>query len=185
MERLAQSTPREAVVRGEGGTRLVIYTVLSVMLAAGAWVRFAPSAPPPVTDPQMKGLVELALVPVAASAAAIGTMHLPAGEADALAAAVQRGRLRLAKLALVDAATEGGALDTGHDVQVSASGYSTMVRLTHAPTVVTLPVGPVSTISFRTPDTDAVSIGAMGLAGPLRLPPLRAGQQIDAGVVAQ
>ena len=60
-----------------------------------------------------------------------------------------------------------------------------VVRLSHTPVTLTLPIGPVATVSFQTSSADGVGIGAMTLAGLQRLPDLPQGATLQVGVIAQ
>jgi hypothetical protein len=201
MERLPPVEAREPVVpqaAGSGALRSTAYTLLAVILAAGLWLRFnneiaavAPSlaAPPALAGGQMsapaspQGLIELGLLPASQSSAAVAEMGLPPSDAATLMQALQRGRLRLAHMPLLD----GSLAPPGasHVMQVSAGGYTRQVVLTRDPTVVTMPIGPVATVTFRTMDPNGVDAVALTLAGPMRLPPLHANQVLALGVVAQ
>jgi hypothetical protein len=178
--------------------RSTLYTLLAVALVAGLWVRFntqiaaiAPALAGPDalvasqdSDPShIRGLIQLGLLPESQEAAAVAAMGLPPSDAAALTAALQRGRLRLAHLPLLDDSPvlQGG----GHAVQVSAGGYTRLLMLTREPTVVTVPVGSVGTVSFSTPETTGVGIVGLTLSGPVRLPELQAGQVFSVGVIAQ
>jgi hypothetical protein len=131
------------------------------------------------------GLLEIGLLPQAAAAAAVATMGLPQGDATSMAADLKRDRLRLVQLPLFDAgpATPDGML--GRAVQVSSGGYSRLIHLTRQPIIVTLPIDHVGTVSFKVAGADPVGIGALTLSGPVELPVLATGQQLDIGVVAQ
>ncbi len=186
---------------GSAALRVTVSTLLAVMLVAGAWVRFngriaalSPGLAGPaaqVADElgesgRVRGLLELGLLPAPAGPEAVAAMGLPTGEAATLAQAVQRGRLRLVRLPLFDAAGS----EAGHSVQVSSAGYTRLVPLTRQPVVVTLPIGRVGTVSFRDASPGSVgpagtTIGALTLSGPVQLPTLAAGQTFDVGVVAQ
>ncbi len=196
--------PEAPLATGSGPLRQTALGVLAVMVVAGGWIRFndriasvmpALAAPSTVlTDraagdgDMIRGLVELGLLPSTATAAAVASMGLPPQEAAVLAAAVQRGRVRLARLPLFDAGpVDANALDAAgtRSVQVSAGGYTSLVRLTRQPVVVTLPIGPVGSVLFRTAGGGEVAIGALTLDGPVRFPTLQVGQQLDVGVIAQ
>lgn len=179
---------------GSAALRTTVSALLVAMLVAGAWVRFngriaaiAPGLAGPaaqVADElgasgRVRGLLELGLLPMPAGPDAVAAMGLPAGEAAALAQAVQRGRLRLVQLPLFDAS---GA---GRSVQVSSAGYTRLVPLARQPVVVTLPIGRVGTVSFRNAGPAGLGVGALTLTGPVQLPTLAAGQTLDVGVVAQ
>jgi hypothetical protein len=201
MERLLPVEAREPVVpeaAGSGALRSTLYTILAVMLAAGIWLRFndqiaavAPSLAAPaalaggqMSDPAAtRGLIQLDLLPASQSKAAVAEMGLPPGDAATLMQALQRGRMRLAHLPLLD---DSPALSgTGQVVQVSAGGYTRQVVLTRDPTIVTLPIGPVATVTFRTMEPNGVDAVALTLAGPMRLPTLHANQVLALGVIAQ
>ena len=201
MPTLPSSEAAEPLATGSqrpSALRSTLYTLLAVALAAGLWVRFntqiaaiAPALAGPdglvasqAADPShIRGLVQLSLLPESQAAAAVSEMGLPQGDAAALTQALQRGRLRLAHLPLLDDSPvlQGG----GHAVQVSSGGYTRLLMLTREPTVVTLPVGPVGTVSFSTPETTGVGIVGLTLSGPVRLPELQAGQVFSVGVIAQ
>lgn len=181
---------------GSAALRVTVSTLLAVMLVAGAWVRFngriaalSPGLAGPaaqVADElgesgRVRGLLELGLLPAPAGPEAVAAMGLPTGEAATLAQAVQRGRLRLVRLPLFDAA----ASEAGRSIQVSSAGYTRLVPLTRQPVVVTLPIGRVATVSFRDAGPAGTTIGALTLSGPVQLPTLAAGQTLDIGVVAQ
>ncbi len=177
--------------------RSTAYTLLGVALLSGLWLRFNTqiAAVAPVlagpgelvaqsADPsQIRGLIQLGLLPASQNAQAVATMGLPPGDAATLSQALKRGRLRLTRLPLLDDSPTlpGG----GHTVVVSAGGYTRQVLLTREPQIVTLPVGPVSTISFTTPETTGVGIVGLSLSGPVRLPDVQAGQTLSVGVIAQ
>jgi hypothetical protein len=204
MERLLKTSAPEqaiAVPASPSGLRTSFFAVLVIMVAAGAWVRFndriaaivpalagpaAAAADQAGVSTRLKALVELGLVPVSATAEAVAAMGLPAADAALLSEAVRRDRLRLVRVPLVDDSadqpTDAGA---GRTVEVSSAGYTTLVRLTRQPTIVTLPVGPIGTIQFHTASPDGVAIGTFTLAGPMRLPFMSPRQTLSVGVVAQ
>jgi hypothetical protein len=198
MERLVPvAAPDPIPPQGGSAVRSTVYTLLAMALVAGIWVRFnaqiaaiAPSLAAPAAEAAdragepggLRGLMALGLLPAAQARAAVAEMGLPSGESAALAAALQRGRLRLARLGLVD---DSPTLQGGHVVQVSAGGYTRQVMLTRDPVVVTLPVGPVGSVSFSTPEKDGVGIVGLTVSGPVRLPELQAGQVFTVGVIAQ
>lgn len=189
------------MVRGSSGSAILrgtLYGTFAVLLAAGLWLRFnsqiaatvpALAGPGPLTNQfadtlGTRALIELPLVSAASEPGEIARMGLPAGDAALLTQALRSGRVRLVKMPLLDA-SEILPNGTGHSVQVTAGGYTTLVQLTRQPVAVALPVGPISQVSFRTLSADGVNIGAMGLSGPVRLPAITRGQEIDVGVVAQ
>ena len=194
----------EALPQSSGSSLLrnTAYTLLAVMLAAGGWVRFndqiarvAPSIAAPAAGVAQThraaatggvlGLIELGLLPRSDSAQAVAAMGLPSKQEGALLADIRRDRLRLVRMPLFDAgpaATDGIA---GASVMVSSGGYSRMVRLGRQPTLVTLPIDRVGTVAFRVAGGDPVGIGALTISGPVSLPPLASGQELDVGVVAQ
>jgi hypothetical protein len=199
MERLLKTSEAEEALpasAGTGGLQVTFYALLAVALAAGAWVRFndqiaaiAPALAAPAASVaaqtsgagQMKALVELGLLPNTAAQEAVAAMGLPTGDAALLTEALARRRVRLMHVPIVDAS------DSTADrvIEVSSAGYTTLVHVTRQPVTVTLPVGPVGTISFRTASPDGVGIGLLTLAGPVRLPDLPAGQRMEVGVIAQ
>ena len=193
--------PNIPAAAGGGALRTTLYGVLVAMLLAGAWVRFnreiasvAPALAGPAAEVadrmaapgRMKGLVELGLLPVSATAEAVAEMGLPEGDAAALAQAVRRGRRRLVRLPLFDLSpTLPSGQDAGRSIEISSGGYTRLVRLTRQPVAVMLPIGRVGSVSLRSTGADAIDIGALTLAGPVRLPDLPAGQMMEVGVVAQ
>jgi hypothetical protein len=199
MDRMVPLEADEPVsATGGSAARSTIYVLLAAMLLAAVWLRFngliaaidpTLAGPPALVGSQaadpsgVRDLVELGLLPAGQASAAVAAMGLPPTDAAALTQALQRGRLRLARLPLLD----GTSLEPGqgHIVQVSSAGFTRQVVLTREPTVVTLPVGPVANIEFRTSDSAAVGIVGLTLAGPIRLPDLQAGQVLTVGVVAQ
>jgi hypothetical protein len=201
MQRLVPVEAAEPIVPQSGGSsalRNTVYTLLALMLLAGLWVRFnaqiaavAPALAGPAASvadnladsAHVGGLFQLGLLPASEAKAAVAEMGLPPGDAAALIDALQRKRLRLAHLPLID---DSLALSPGgHPVVVSSGGYTRQVMLTRTATMVTLPVGPVGVVSFSTPDPGKVGIVGLTLAGPVRLPDLQAGQVVSAGIIAQ
>ena len=189
--------PELTASAGSAALRVTVSTLLAVLLVAGVWVRFngriaaiAPGLAGPaalVADElgesgRVRGLLELGLLPAPAGPDAVAAMGLPTAEAAALAQAVQRGRLRLVRLPLFDAAA---GPEAGRIVQVSSAGYTRLVPLTRQPVVVTLPIGRVGTVSFRDAGPGGIGVGALTLTGPVQLPQLAPGQTLDVGVVAQ
>jgi hypothetical protein len=186
-----------AASQGGSAWRSTLYTVFTIALLAGFWLRFnpqiaaiAPGLAGPgalvaqTADPsQIRGLIEVGVLPQGQEAPAVAAMGLSQTDAGLLTQALQRGRLRLARLPLLDdSATLPGA---GHIVQVSAGGYTRQILLTRQPQVVTFPIGPAGTISFSTPELSGVGIVGLGLSGPVRLPDIAAGQVFSVGVIAQ
>lgn len=185
-----------------GGLRRAGFLALLLVVAAGAWVRFsdrvtewAPGLAAPVhaarSSDQVRGLLELGLVPAAASSAAIQAMQLPDQDAAALQQAVSRERLRLVRLPLFE--RDGG---TGATVLVDANGLTRVVHLTARPVVLSIPVAQAGNVSFRLLDgsppagvgpraSPGLGIGAITLNGPVALPALAAGQTLEVGIVAQ
>ena len=186
---------------GRGALRGMVYTLLGVMLLAGAWIRFnpqiaafAPGLAGPAADlaaqvaepGRARGLLEVDLVPQGETAKAVARMGLPADQEEALVEAVRRGRLRLVRLPLFDFAPPADdAADAARLIEVSASGYTRVVSLARLPVAVTLPIGPVGVVSLRNLGTGTVDIGAVTLTGPVRLPDLPAASGLDVGVIAQ
>lgn len=184
---------------GADAVRTTIYSLLAVMLLAGAWVRFNDrigAIAPALTGPaasvadeaglsgRIKGLVEVALVEPGATTQAIAALQLPGADRRALTQAVEQQKLRLVRLPLFDASP--GLDDApGRAVVVSSGGYTRMVRLGRAPIVLTLPIARVGTVSFHGLDAAPVTIGAVTLDGPMTLPSLSGGQVLNVGVVAQ
>ena len=177
--------------------RSTAYTILALTLLAGLWLRFntqisaiAPTLAGPdelvsqTADPnQIRELVQIALLPANQAAQAVADMGLGTGEAAALTQALRRGRLRLARLPLLD---DSPTLPGGSQmIQVSAGGYTRQILLTREPQAVTVPVGPAGAISFSTPETTSVGIVGLTLGGPVRLPDIHAGQVFSVGVIAQ
>ncbi|MCQ8241594.1 hypothetical protein [Rhizosaccharibacter radicis] len=188
--------------------RSTVYILLALLVAAGGWVRFndriaevspvlaAPAAPASqaiAAAHQIKGLVELGMVPSSETGAAVSAMKLPAPEAASLTRALDEDRVRLVRLPLFDTglSTPGGRL-----VQVSTAGFTQVIRLSDAPLAVVLPINRVGEVSFRmlggsadpaapAGETRLAAIGALTLSGPVHLPDLHAGDQLTVGVVAQ
>ena len=201
MERLVPPPavePYVAASAGSGALMTAAYTLLGLMVAGAAWVRFndqIAGTVPVLAGPaeavadqladagRIKGLVELPIVPAGATQEAVASMTLPAAQAAQLTDALQRRRLRLIRMPLIDMSP--APADEGRTVQVSASGYVRVVQLSHTPVTLTLPIGPVGTVSFQTFSTDGVGIGAMTLAGLQRLPALPSGATLQVGVIAQ
>lgn len=206
MDRLSPITAEEPAIAptgGAGAVRSTVYAVLAIMIAAGAWVRFndtiatlSPGLAAPAAGVaqqrqgqanagQPSGLLEIGLLPQDAAATAVAAMGLPQQDATSMMADLKRDRLHLVRLPLFDAgpATPDGML--GRAVQVSSGGYSRLVHLTRQPILVTLPIDHVGTVSFKVAGADPVGIGALTLSGPIELPVLSGGQQLDVGVVAQ
>ncbi len=174
--------------------RASCYAGLIVLLALGGWMRFsdriaaivpglaAPGAAAASATP-VRGLVELGLVPASQESAQIQAMQLPAGDAGALQQALNRRRVRLVQMPVFE--NDGGA---GGLVQVSSGGMTRTVRLAATPTVLTLPINHVGTVSFRAlgaSPAGGVGIGAITLGGPIGLPTLAPGQVLELGVIAQ
>ncbi len=185
---------------GADALRTTIYSLLAVMLLAGAWVRFndrigaiAPALSGPaagVADEaglsgRIKGLIEVALVAPSATPQAIAALQLPGADLAALTQAVEQQRLRLVRLPLFDASPGISNGLGGRAVVVSSGGYTRMVRLGRAPVVLTLPIARVGTVSFHGLDAAPVTIGAVTLSGPMTLPSLSGGQVLNVGIVAQ
>ena len=176
------------------GLRTSCYAVLALLVAAGAWVRFsdriagvipalaAPRSAAPQLDP-VRGLVELGLVPVAATDATVRAMALPADDEAALRLAISRRQMRLVQIGLF--ARDGG---TGATVEVDANGLTRVMHLTAEPVLLTIPMAQVGTVSLRllggSPPA-GVGIGAITAIGPVALPSLAAGDPLDVGVVAE
>lgn len=200
-------SPREAAepsipdAAGSGALRTTVYGVLLVLVLAGAWVRFnhqiaalAPALAAPVAgvanqladQGRVKGLVEVGLLPLSATAEAVAQMGLPAGDAAALTEAVRRGRQRLVRLPLFDLSpTLPGDDGAGRGIEVSSGGYTRFILLTRQPLTITLPISRIGAVSFRNANAEMIDIGALTLTGPVRLPDLPAGQLMDVGVIAQ
>lgn len=208
MERLSPIPTEEQPVPGTTGTsslRVTVYSLLALLLAAGGWVRFndqIASVSPALAGPAagaaaevadagaIRQLLELGMLPQATAPAAVAALGLPPADAAAMTDALRRDRLRLVQLPLFDAgmSAPGDAL-TGRMVEVSSGGYTRLVRLSRQPVLVTLPIDRVGTVSFRIPANDtgseALGIGAFTLTGPMHLPDISQGQELDVGVVAQ
>lgn len=167
---------------------------LVLLVATGAWVRFsdrianwapqlaAPGSASPQSD-RVQGLLELGLAPAASESAAIQALQLPAGDAAALQAAVERRRLRLVRLPLYE--RDGGS---GGTVQVEAAGLTQLVQLSAAPVTVAIPVAHAGTLTLRLlgpAPAGGLGIGAITLTGPVSLPTLAAGDLLKIGIVAQ
>jgi len=199
---LMRNAPDEALApeAGHSALRTTVYTVLLLTLAAGAWVRFngeiaelmpslaglaAQVADQSGISGRPQGLFELGLLPQAAPKEDIAAMGLATTDATSLSDALIRRRLRLVHLPLLDVSPVLAAGDTGHSIEVSAGGYTRLVRLTREPLTVTLPIGAAGTVTFRATGGDSVSIGALTLSGPVRLPALPPGQSLSVGVLAQ
>ena len=210
MERLSPISNAEPALPGAGGTsalRTTIYAGLALILAAGAWVRFnddlatvAPGLAAPAAAARqatsasaLHPLLEQSLVPRSDEAAAVAALGLPTADAAAMLDALRRDRLRLVQLPLFDAGSAlPGAAEAGHVVLVSSAGFSRMVRIGRTPVPVTLPIDRAGTVSFQVAAGEAkmlpdsgLGIGAVTLVGPVPLPHLHAGEQLDVGVVAQ
>jgi len=189
--------PELPQARAGGGARSVLYGLMILVVATGAWVRYGDrlgslggefaaltgsAAPAPAARP-VQGLIELGLLAQADEAPAIAAMQLPADEAQSLRSAVARRRLRLVKLPVFDRDGSSGTL-----LRVEASGLTQLIRLGPSPTVLTIPMGEVGNVSFSLagmPPRSPVAIGGLTLNGPVALPPLGGGQTLDVGVVAQ
>ncbi len=197
-----RSSPEDSLVPDAGHSifRTTLYTVLVLTLAAGAWVRFndqISSIMPALAGPaeqvadlaglsgRPRGLLELGLLPENAPKEDIAAMGLGAADTAMLSDALMRRRLRLVHLPLLDVSPVLAAGDAGHSIEVSTGGYTRLVRLTREPLTLTLPIAAAGTVTFRSADGDAVSIGALTLSGPVRLPDLQSGQSLSVGVLAQ
>ncbi len=191
----AETEPPLPQHAGASALRTTVYSLLAVMLLAGAWVRFNDdigAIAPGLTGPaaivadeaglggHVRTLVELALVTPAATPQAIASLGLSAPEQARLTQAVERQELRLVSLPLFDA----GPLSAGHAVIVSTGGYTRMVRLGRAPVALILPIARVGTVTFRALDAPVI-VGALTLSGPVTLPSLAGGEGLNVGVVAQ
>jgi hypothetical protein len=204
MERQPQARIAEPEIADSAGGRALrttLYGGLAVLLLAGAWVRFnreIAAVLPGLAEPaagvaeaaaesgRVTGLVELALLPDSAAAAAVAAMGLPDRDAAALIQAVRDRRLRLVRLPLFDPGPVAFAAQRGvHAIEISSGGYTRILELASEPRSVTLPVGPVATVTFRNLSGEATGIGALTLAGPVRLPDLPRGGTMDVGVIAQ
>ncbi len=211
MDRLSPFQDAEPEIPGSGGTsaaRTTLYATLALMLAAGGWVRFndriatvAPGLAAPAAGvaqeakgtPPAERLMELGLVPRGAEQAAVAGLGLAASDAAAMQDALKRNRLRLVQMPLFDAGSSApDGTDTGRAVLVSSGGYSRLVRIGRQPVVVTLPIDRVGTVSFRVPAREVAALPASGLGigaltstGPVQLPDLAEGQELEVEVVAQ
>ena len=201
MDRLVPATASEMPIparSGSGPLHATAYTLLALMVAGAAWVRFndrIAASIPALAGPaegvadrladasRIKGLLEVPILAANATAQAVADMALPDSEAKLLTDALRRRQLRLIRMPLLDLSAAPAA--QGRMVQVSAGGYTRTLQLSRTPVTVTLPVGPVGTVSFQTASTDGVGIGAMTLAGLARLPALPAGATLEIGVIAQ
>jgi hypothetical protein len=178
----------EPPLAAQGPLRTTLTALLALLLAAGIYVRFGAqmtaflAALGPTPPPTPLALVELPLIPASQTQAAIAGMGLNGTDAAALQIAIRDGRLRLARIPLLD---DTAALNGGHAVTLSAGGYSRSLLLTRQPTIVTIPIGPIGEIAFTTPEAADVGIVGLTLSGPVRLPDLHAGQSIAVGVIAQ
>lgn len=185
---------------GADALRTTVYSLLALMLLAGAWVRFndrigaiAPMLSGPAASvadeaglsARIKGLVEVALVAPGATPQALSALQLGHAELATLTQAVEQQQLRLVRLPLFDASPGMSTAQGEHAVVVSSGGYTRLVRLGRAPVVLTLPIARVGTVSFRSLDAGPVTVGAVTLNGPMTLPSLIGGQVLDVGVVAQ
>ncbi len=196
---LAEPVPA-ASGSGTAGLRVLAVT-LAALVAVGGWVRFSdriagwiPSLAPlaasgggAAADGQVSALLELGLIPAGAALPAVRAMNLPSKDESALAQLVERRRLRLVRVPLFE--RDGG---TGAVVQVDANGLTQVVHLATQPIVLTVPMAQVGSLRFRLLGTSGggarpggVGIGAITRTGPLALPTLQAGQELDVGVVAQ
>ena len=201
MERLVPNQAPEAAPPQAGGVlRGTLYAVLALMLLAGAWVRFngqiasvVPALAGPAADiadqlgfsDHARGLLALDLLPAGAPADAVAAMGLTPADTATLTEALRRQRLRLVHLPVLDVSPVAAAGDAGRSVEVSSGGYTRLVRLTRQPITLTLPIAIAGTVTFRTADAASVSIGALTLAGPVRLPDLQSGESLRVGVLAQ
>ncbi len=210
MERLSLHQDVDPAIPGSGSAsplRATLYLTLAAMLAAGGWVRFndqistvAPSLAAPAAvaqqasaKPSISSLLELGLVARADEPGLVASLGLPASDASAMQDALKRNRLRLVQMPLFDAglsAPDGS--DAGRSVLVSSGGYSRLVRIGRQPVVVTLPIDRVGTVLFRVPPREGgalpatgLGIGAITATGPVRLPDLGQGDQLEVGVIAQ
>jgi len=198
MERLLPAEAPEPIpTQGGSALRSTVYTLLAVMLVAGAWVRFnsqiaaiSPELAAPAAEAADKAgepggireLIALGMLPATQARAAVAEMGLTGGDAAALTTALQRGRLHLARFGLVDVSP---TLQGGHVVQVSAGGYTRQVMLTREPVTVTIPIGPVGSVALTTPEQTGVRIEGLTLSGPVLFPQLQAGQVLTVGLIAQ
>jgi hypothetical protein len=185
---------------GASALRTTLYVALAVMLVAGAWVRFnsqiAAVAPGLAAGPaaavadqlpgadRARGLLEAGLVPLAATPAAIAAMGLSTADAALLTREVERRRVRLVHLPVLDITPVLADDSPGHDVVISASGYTRTVHLTRQPTTLTLPITVAGVVTFQSMSKDAARIGALTLSGLAGLE-LAGGQQIKLGLVAE
>ena len=203
MDRLVPRAAPEAEIPQSGGTSVLrgtLYTVLALMLLSGAWVRFngqiasiAPFLAGPAGDiadqlgfsSRARGLLALDLLPTGAAAEAVAAMGLNAADTASLTEALRRQRLRLVHLPVLDVSPALAVGDAGRSVEVSSGGYTRLVRLTRQPVTLTLPIAVAGAVTFRTTGADSVSIGALTLAGPVRLPDLQGGETLHVGVLAQ
>jgi hypothetical protein len=185
---------------GRSALRTTLYTFLAIALVAGAWVRFngqISSLLPALAGPagqvadqtglsgRPRGLLELGLLPQTASKEEVAALGLGAADTASLSDALMRRRLRLVHLPVLDISPVIAPGDAGHSVVVSSGGYTRLVRLTRAPVTLTLPIAIAGTITFQSTNGDPVSIGALTLSGPVRLPSLQSGQSLSVAVLAQ
>jgi hypothetical protein len=199
---LMRDTPHEdlAPQAGRSAFRTTLYTLLVITLVAGAWVRFngeISSLIPALAGPaeqvadqaglsgRPREMLQLALLPQTAPKEEVAAMGLGAADTASLFDALARRRLRLVHLPVLDVSPVLAAGDSGHSVVVSSGGYTRLVRLTREPTTLTLPIAAAGTITFQSTAGDPVSIGALTLSGPVRLPSLPSGQSISVAVLVQ
>jgi hypothetical protein len=201
MERLLPAEAVEPSIPDSTGAtvlRAALYAVLAATLLGGGWVRFnhqiadfapslagaAASVAANLADASRdKALLEVALLPVASTQAAVAEMALSPSDTNALVQDVKRGRVRLVRLPLLDINPADPA--AGQSVEVSSGGYSRLVHLGPQPLAVTLPISSVGSVSFRSTGSTAAGLVALTLTGPVPLPYLQAGQQLDVGIIAQ
>ncbi len=211
MDRLSPLQDAEPVIPASGGAsaaRTTLYGFLALVLAAGGWVRFndqiatvAPGLAAPAaamardaaTRAPVHALAELGLLPRAGEPAAVAGLGLPDKEATAMLGALKHDRLRLVQMPLFDAGLSApDGTDAGRTVLVASGGYTRLVRIGRQPVVVTLPIDRVGTVTFRVPAREAgalpasgLGIGAITATGPMRLPDLGEGEELEIGVIAQ
>lgn len=203
MERLSPTPAAEPTIpeaAGASSFRKTVYVALALLLTSGAWVRFndqiagvapvlagpaAGIAAAPTQPGMIVSLLELSMLPQAPGPEALASLGLPPSASAAMGEALKRNRLRLVQMPLFDAGSAGA----GHVVEVSSGGYSRLVTLSRQPVIVTLPIDRAGTVAFRIPAsaaaTDTLAIGALTATGPVRLPDLSHGQELDVGVIAQ